>query len=111
MAITALLTPAVGARTAPDPREAVAYFAGGCFLGDGSRLRARARRSVGHVGLLTIQLDAGAVAVAACVESVRITYDPSKVSYHSLLDVFFLIAHDPTTRDRQGPISGRNIGQ
>ena len=40
-------------------------------------------------------------------EAVEIAYDPSKVSYGRLLKVFFSIAHDPTTKDRQGPDSGR----
>lgn len=39
-------------------------------------------------------------------ESVRVTYDSSVVSYRQLLEVFFLVAHDPTTRDRQGPDVG-----
>jgi peptide-methionine (S)-S-oxide reductase len=38
-------------------------------------------------------------------ESVRITYDPSKVSYESLLGVFWKI-HDPTALNRQGPDHG-----
>ena len=40
------------------------------------------------------------------VESVKITYNPRKVSYGQLLKVFFEIAHDPTQLDRQGPDVG-----
>jgi peptide-methionine (S)-S-oxide reductase len=39
-------------------------------------------------------------------EAIRITYDPSKVTFGQLLRVFFA-THDPTTKDRQGPDSGR----
>jgi peptide-methionine (S)-S-oxide reductase len=35
-------------------------------------------------------------------EAVQVRYDPSRVSYGALLRIFFSIAHDPTTRDRQG---------
>jgi peptide-methionine (S)-S-oxide reductase len=38
-------------------------------------------------------------------EAVQVTYDPSKVSYEEILEVFFK-THDPTTKDRQGPDSG-----
>jgi len=38
-------------------------------------------------------------------ESVKITYDPAKVSYRKLLEEFFTL-HDPTTVDRQGPDVG-----
>ncbi len=38
-------------------------------------------------------------------ETVEVTYDPSKVSYNKLLDVFWSI-HDPTTPNRQGPDVG-----
>lgn len=34
-------------------------------------------------------------------EVVQLTFDPEKVSYRDLLEVFFAI-HDPTTKDRQG---------
>lgn len=36
-------------------------------------------------------------------ESIEITYDPAKITYGQLLKVFFSVAHDPTTKDRQGP--------
>ncbi|RYG77845.1 peptide-methionine (S)-S-oxide reductase, partial [bacterium] len=35
-------------------------------------------------------------------EAIRITYDPAKVTYGYLLKIFFSIAHDPTTLNRQG---------
>ena len=35
-------------------------------------------------------------------EAVRVTYDPSRITYAQLLQVFFLVAHDPTQVDRQG---------
>jgi peptide-methionine (S)-S-oxide reductase len=40
-------------------------------------------------------------------ESIQITYDPSKISYGQLLQVFFSVAHDPTQLNRQGPDYGR----
>jgi len=39
-------------------------------------------------------------------ESVQITYDPAKVSYGEILQVFFSVAHDPTQLNRQGPDYG-----
>ena len=36
-------------------------------------------------------------------EAVEITYDPSKISYGRILQIFFSVAHDPTQLDRQGP--------
>jgi len=39
-------------------------------------------------------------------ESVEVTYDPSRLTYGQLLRVFFSVAHDPTTLNRQGPDYG-----
>jgi peptide-methionine (S)-S-oxide reductase len=39
-------------------------------------------------------------------EAVAIRYDPHKISYGKLLQIFFSVAHDPTTLNRQGPDHG-----
>ena len=39
-------------------------------------------------------------------ESVKITYDPSKITYGQILRIFFSVAHDPTQKNRQGPDIG-----
>jgi peptide-methionine (S)-S-oxide reductase len=39
-------------------------------------------------------------------ETVQITYDPAQVSFGTLLQVFFSVAHDPTQLNRQGPDRG-----
>ena len=39
-------------------------------------------------------------------ESVRVTFDPTKISYARLLQIYFSVAHDPTELNRQGPDTG-----
>lgn len=39
-------------------------------------------------------------------ESVRITFDPRKITYGHILQIYFSVAHDPTQLDRQGPDTG-----
>lgn len=36
-------------------------------------------------------------------ESIQVTFDPAQISYGTILKVFFAVAHDPTTLNRQGP--------
>jgi peptide-methionine (S)-S-oxide reductase len=44
-------------------------------------------------------------------ESVRITFDPRRISYGQMLQIYFSVAHDPTELNRQGPMSGPNIAR
>jgi methionine-S-sulfoxide reductase len=44
-------------------------------------------------------------ALTADAEAVELFYDPSKLSYDTILEFFFKM-HDPTTKDRQGPDTG-----
>ncbi len=39
-------------------------------------------------------------------ESVKITFDPRKISYGKILQIYFSVAHDPTQLNRQGPDHG-----
>jgi peptide-methionine (S)-S-oxide reductase len=39
-------------------------------------------------------------------ESVEVTFDPSVISYGSILQIYFSVAHDPTELNRQGPDEG-----
>src|SRR6195256_3335734 len=39
-------------------------------------------------------------------EAVQIKYDPRKISYGKILQIFFSVVHDPTQLNRQGPDSG-----
>ena len=92
-------------------QKAQAVFAGGCFWGVQwvfEHVRGVtgvvSGYSGGTVSNPTYELvNTGRTGHA---ESVRITYDSTVVSYRQLLEIFFLVAHDPTTRDRQGPDIG-----
>ena len=86
-------------------------FAGGCFWGVQAVFQhtagvlsavsgyAGGDRSTAHYELV----GSGGTGHA---ESVQITYDPRQVSFGTLLQIFFSVAHDPTTLNRQGPDIG-----
>ena len=92
------------------PRQ-TAVLAGGCFWGMQEvfeHVRGVTRVVAGYAGgtAVTASHDQVSSETTGHAESVQITFDPAVVSYETLLDVFFRVAHDPTQLDRQGPDVG-----
>ncbi|WP_437674409.1 bifunctional methionine sulfoxide reductase B/A protein [Sorangium sp. So ce131] len=84
-----------------------AILAGGCFWGMEEILRGIPgvlETEVGYTGGRTRAPTYEDVKTGSTghAESVRIVFDPSKLSYAELLEKWFFRMHDPTTRDRQG---------
>lgn len=99
-----------GAELPPETRPAAAetaYFAGGCFWGIEDRFQqvpGVIDAASGYQGGTTTrptyeQVCSGATGHA---ETVRVTFDPKRVTYRELLERFFRF-HDPTQLNRQGP--------
>ena len=87
---------------APAPRaDAAAILAGGCFWGTEA-----VYEHLKGVRSVTSGFANAPAGTPVAVEAVRIVYDPAIISYWQLLEVFFAVAHDPTSRDRQGPDAG-----
>lgn len=103
--VLALLSPVApaAAPTRPAPRTEVAIFAGGCFWG----IDAVYKHTRGVVRVVSGFAEGnGGTGGAGHAESVEVTYDPAQISYAQLLEIFFLVAHDPTQLNRQGPDVG-----
>ena len=107
------LVPAAAVDTprATKPATATAILAGGCFWGlEGVYERVAGVKDVvsGYAGgrAATANYQLIGTGLTGHAEAVRITYDPSKVTYGQLLRIFFSVAHDPTQLNRQGPDSG-----
>ena len=86
-------------------------FAGGCFWGMQlvfESLKGVDSAVAGYAGgsADTAQYDTVSTGTTGHAESVEITYDPARISFAQLLDVYFLVAHDPTELNRQGPDTG-----
>jgi peptide-methionine (S)-S-oxide reductase len=108
LALLALFT-ATNATAAPKSETAV--LAGGCFWGMESvfeHVKGVTNVVSGFAGgsARDATYDSVSTETTGHAEAVKITYDPSKVSYAQLLQVFFTVAHDPTQVNRQGPDTG-----
>jgi len=88
-----------------------AVFAGGCFWGVEAvfdHLAGVATAVSGYAGgsLRSPSYEQVSTGTTGHAESVWVIYDPSRISYDQLLQVFFTVAHDPTQLNRQGPDVG-----
>jgi len=84
-----------------------AVFAGGCFWGVQSvfqRVKGVLKTTVGYSGGAAETANYRAVCSenTGHAEAIEIVFDPAKVSYGTLLRVFFSVVHDPTQLNRQG---------
>jgi peptide-methionine (S)-S-oxide reductase len=123
LAITAfVIVPSRAAEDAvviPAPTQDVAasdgvqtvVVAGGCFWG----VQGVFQHTAGVVNAVsgyaggaknTAEYETVSTGTTGHAESVEIKYDPKKISYGKILQIFFSVAHDPTQLNRQGPDSG-----
>jgi peptide-methionine (S)-S-oxide reductase len=95
------------------PKTDTAVLAGGCFWGMEwvfEHVKGVTGVVSGYAGGEAKDADYEKVSSEATshAEAVRITYDPSQVSYAQLLQIYFTVAHNPTEVDRQGPDVGHS---
>ncbi len=116
-ASASLLAASLLAAGFPDPvvdtprvagKTETAVLAGGCFWGmEGvfESLKGVSEVVSGYSGgkANTAHYEMVSTGTTGHAESVRITYDPSQITYGQLLKVYFSVAHDPTEKNRQGP--------
>jgi peptide-methionine (S)-S-oxide reductase len=109
---TARMVPPPGQdETVPASSTEVTVLAGGCFWGvQGVFQHVDGVISAvsGYAGGArdTAHYEMTSSGTTGHAESVQITFDPHRISYGRLLQIYFTVAHDPTELDRQGPDSG-----
>jgi peptide-methionine (S)-S-oxide reductase len=109
--ILILFAPAPAAAAAPKSESAV--LAGGCFWGMEwvfEHVKGVTNVVSGYAGgdAKDATYDKVSSEGTDHAEAVKITFDPSQVSYAQLLQVYFTVAHNPTEVDRQGPDVGHS---
>jgi peptide-methionine (S)-S-oxide reductase len=110
-AAIAIPNPVVDDPIASAKGQQTVVLAGGCFWGIQAvfeHVKGVKSATAGYAGGTVKNPDYEQVSSGATghAESVKVVYDPSKVTFGQLLKVFFSVAHDPTELDRQGPDSG-----
>lgn len=121
LAVTLSQAPAIaeeGIKLAPPAADLPAadglqkvVFAGGCFWGVQAvfaHTQGVTKAVSGYSGgsMMTAKYPLVSTGQTTHAEAVEVTYDPSKISYGKLLQIFFSVVHDPTQLNRQGPDTG-----
>lgn len=108
-------TVALPAPTVDEPADAAtaetAIFAGGCFWGVQGvfqHTKGVIEAVSGYTGgaARTAHYEMVSRGDTGHAESVKVVFDPSKISYGTLLRIFFSVVHNPTELNRQGPDTG-----
>ena len=108
---TPIPAPTTDAPLSATSGKQTAVFAGGCFWGTQSvfeRVKGVVATTAGYAGgsASTATYDQVTTETTGHAESVELVYDPSKITYGTLLRIFFSVGHDPTQLNRQGPDVG-----
>ena len=107
----AVVIPAPAMDAQPSDAVQTAVLSGGCFWG----VQGVFQHTAGVVSAVsgyaggnkaTAQYEIVSTGTTGHAESVQVKYDPKKISYGKLLQIFFSVAHNPTELNRQGPDSG-----
>jgi peptide-methionine (S)-S-oxide reductase len=109
--VTVAPDPTVDDSLAAKSGQQTAVISGGCFWGIQlvfQHVKGVVSATAGYSGgsAKTAEYETVSTRTTGHAESVKIVYDPSKVTYGQLLKVFFSVAHDPTELNRQGPDTG-----
>lgn len=107
----AVVIPAPAMDAAPANGIQTAVIAGGCFWGVQGVFQHTAgvvNAVSGYAGgaKATANYNTVSSGTTGHAESVEIKFDPKKISYGKILQIYFSVAHDPTQLNRQGPDSG-----
>ena len=91
--------------------QETAILAGGCFWGVQGvfqHVQGVSNAVSGYAGgkADTASYETVSTGRTGHAEAVKVTYDPSQVTYGQILQIYFSVAHDPTELNRQGPDSG-----
>ncbi len=106
-----LPAPAVDESLAGNSGQETLVLAGGCFWGVQAvfqHVKGVISATSGYSGGAsnTAEYEIVSTGTTGHAESVKVVYDPSKITYGQLLQVFFSVALDPTELNRQGPDEG-----